>query len=150
MFIPIILHSCFGSDFVFPAVMVQVSLSRACVSLCRMLAQVGLWATCMCRRKKSDDLFRQRESPNWYTYIRCIPKRIHRPTFRLPASSETRKRAYSLVSDEAGRRYVSHCVRIYRFRQTQFHWNDQRESPTKKRLSQVCHIFSRVSLNPVY
>ena len=132
------------------------SLSRACVSLCRMLAQVGLWATCMCRRKKSDDLFSQRESPNWdtyrYAYIRCIPKRsIHRLTFRLPASSETRKRAYSLVSDEAGRRYVSHCIRIYRyrFRQTQFHWNDQRESPTKKRLSQVCHIFSRVFLNPV-
>ena len=30
MFIPIILHSCFGSDFVFPAVMVQVSLSCVC------------------------------------------------------------------------------------------------------------------------
>ena len=30
MFIPIILHSCFGSDFVFLAFMVQVSLSCVC------------------------------------------------------------------------------------------------------------------------
>ena len=107
MFIPIILHSCFGSDFVFPAVMVQVSLSRACVSLCRMLAQVGLVGNMYVQTKEIGRSFRQRESPNWYTYrytytyIRCIPKRIHRLTFRLPASSETRKRAYSLVSDEA-------------------------------------------------
>ena len=110
---------CLSSSYV------QISLACTLHVWVYAVSYLGRWeATCMCRRRNR----------TIYTYATANIS---------PAGfiRDQKKSSFSGLwwSRQAIRR---HCIRIYRFRQARFYWNDQRRSPSKKKTEpSLSHIF---------